>query len=436
MKYFRNIVTLLFLLSSLSLQAQETLTLKDAISIALQNNYNIKLSNNQNKISENDLSYGNAGFLPNITGTFNDINNIQTSQVDLASGETREVVNAKTTNLNYGVNLNWRIFDGFQMFANYDRLKELQKLGDLNAKITIQTTIADVIDAYYNLIAQYKQLDATETALEVSAVRLKNANSRYTLGKGSKLELLAAKVDLNTDTTQLLMQKDLIRTGKIRFNQILARDLKTEFDVAEDILIDRSLIYETLKADLDIQNPDLQTAEINKTISEIFVKQVKANRYPVIALTSGYNFANNTSPPTGFALRSNSRGFNYGLTASLNIFNGSLQNRTERNAKLSLENSNLELERIKQDVNAQLLTTYQNYQTTLELTNLEEKNVEVAKENLNITLEKYRLGSIVPLELREAQRNFVNAAARYANALYQAKISEITLKEITGSINL
>lgn len=437
MKYLLNIVPLFFLFLPFSnLFAQENLSLKDAISIALENNYSIKLSNNQSKITQNDLNYGNAGFLPIVTGTFNDINNIQTSEVDLASGETRNVNNARTSNLNYGVNLNWTIFDGFQMFANYNRLKELQKLGDLNAKLTVQTTVADVIDAYYSLVAQNKQLEAIKTALEVSSVRLRNANSRFTLGKGSKLELLAAKVDLNTDTTQLLMQKDLIRTGKIRLNQILARDLKIDFNIADNILIDKSLVYEALKTDLEKQNPDLQTAEINKTISEIFVKQVKANRYPVIGLTSGYSFANNTSPPTSFALRSNNRGLNYGITASINIFNGSLQNRSEQNAKLSLENANLELARVKEDVNAQLLTTYQNYQTTLELINLEEKNVGVAKENLNITLEKYRLGSIVPLELREAQRNFMDATARYANALYQAKISEITLKEITGTIKL
>lgn len=418
------------------LNAQQKLSLQDAITIALQNNYNIKLSNNESEIAENNLSYANSAFLPSITGNLDDINNIQTTQVDLANGETREATNAKSSNRNYGVSLNWKIFDGFKMFADYNQVQELEKLGNLNAQITVQTTIADVIEAYYNLASQKKQLASLQTALEVSMIRLKNARSRYTLGKGSKLELLAAKVDLNTDTTQLLMQQDQIKNGKINLNQLMSRDLQTDFDINDDILIDRSLIYQNLKTLVDTQSPDLKTAEINKKISEIYVKQVKANRFPVISLISGYNFAESTSPPTGFALRSNNRGFNYGLTASINIFNGFQQNRSEKNAKLSLENSILDLERIKQDIDAQLLTSYQSYQTSLQLIVLEEKNVEVAEENLNITLEKYKLGSIVPLELREAQRNYMNANARYANALYQAKISEITLKEITGTISL
>ncbi len=428
---------LLFCLPFGDLSAQQKLNLKNAITIALENNYNIKLSNNESEIAKNDLSYANSGFLPSVTGNLNDVNNIQTSKIDLASGEIREVNNAKTSNLNYGVNLNWKIFDGFKMFADYNQIQELEKLGNLNAKITVQTTIADVIEAYYGLASQKKQLVAIKIALEVSTIRLNNAKSRYTLGKGSKLELLAAKVDLNTDTTQLLMQQDQIKTGKIRLNQLMARNLQTEFDIDDDILIDNSLVYQNLKTLVDSQSPDLQTAEINKKISEIYVKQVKANRFPVISLNSGYNFAKSTPFQNGFApVRSNSRGFNYGLTASINIFNGFQQNRSEKNAKLTLENANLDLEKTKQNIEAQLLTSFQSYQTSLQLISLEKKNVEVAEENLNITLEKYKLGSIVPLELREAQRNYMNANARYANALYQAKISEITLKEITGIITL
>ena len=437
MKYqIKKYLILLLLLPLAGLKAQEKMSLKQAVTIALENNYSIKLSNNQSQVSKNDVSYGNAGILPILTGNLTDNNRVETSEVDLASGQTRNATNAKTTNVNYGFGLNWKIFDGLQMFANYERLKELEKLGVLNAKLTVQTTIADVIEAYFNLVTQQKQLEATQTALEVSIIRIKNAKSRYTIGKGSKLELLAAQVDLNTDTTQLLRQEDLIRSGKIRLNQLLARTLKTEFSLDEDLNIDKSLVYEELKALSDTQNPDLQTAVVNQKISALNLKQVKGARYPVVSLTSGYNFANSTSPPTGFALRSNSRGLNYGFVASVNIFNGFQQNRLEKNAKLGIEASNYTLEFTKQTIDAQLLTAYQNYQTNLQLIFLEESNVEVAKENLAITLEKYRLGSIVPLELREAQRNFIDANARYANALFQTKIAEIALKEITGNINI
>lgn len=430
------IAIILGLCFSSSIKAQEILRLEDAVRIALENNYDIKLSRNLNEISKNDVTYGNAGMLPVVTGNLTDVHRIESTNVDLASGDTREADNAKTSNLNYGASVNWRIFDGFQMFANYDRLKELEKLGELNAKLTVQTTVADIITVYYDLVAQKKLLEAAHTALEISRQRYNYSNSRYLLGRASKLEVLASQVDLNADTTQLLRQIDLIRSTKVRLNEILARSLETDFEVLDTILIDQTLAYEELRTNAELQNPDLQTAVIYQKIADLNLKQVKGARYPVIALTSGYNFARSTAPPTSFSLRSNSNGLNYGLTASINIFNGFQQRRLEKNAALEIENSSLEVQRTRTNVNAQLLTAYQNYQTNLQLVTLEESNVNVAKENLNITLEKYRLGSIVPLELREAQRNFVDATARYANSQYETKLAEIALKELTGNISL
>ena len=106
------------------------------------------------------------------------------------------------------------------------------------------------------------------------------------------------------------------------------------------------------------------------------------------------------------------------------------------NAKILINSSELSLEKVKQDLNAQLTTAYQNYITFLDLVELEDRNVEIAKQNLDITLEKYRLGSIAPLELREAQRNAIDASNRYVEIKYQAKLAEVTLKEISGTLNV
>jgi outer membrane protein TolC len=267
-------------------------------------------------------------------------------------------------------------------------------------------------------------------------VRVNNAKNRYFLGKGSKLEYLAAQVDLNSDTTALLRQEDLLATQKIRLNQILARDLNTPFDVSEDIVLSSILNYDDLKLNVERNNPNLQVAYTNKKLSDLFVKQVKGARYPVVSLTSGYNFANSVAPPTSFALRANNRGLNYGVTASINIFNGFQQKRNETNAIIQKENATFELENLKQDIIAQLLTNYQSYQTNLTLIRLEESNLKLAKENLDINLEKYKIGSIVPLELREAQRNYVDANARYTNALFLTKLSEVFIKQLSGGLKI
>src|SRR5690606_9722933 len=160
------IIGLLFCVTNI--MAQERLTLEEAIRIGLENNYDIKLSRNSQEISRNDLKYGIVAMLPSVTGNLVDVNNVQTSEVELSNGGTRNANNAKTTSLNYGASLNWKIFDGFQMFTNYDKLKEFDKLGELNVKLNVQTTIADIIASYFDLVAQEQQLEATQTALDVS----------------------------------------------------------------------------------------------------------------------------------------------------------------------------------------------------------------------------------------------------------------------------
>lgn len=433
-KQISYIVGLLFCVTNAV--AQERLTLEEAIRIGLENNYDIKLSRNSQEISKNDLRYGMVAMLPTVTGNLVDVNNVQTSEVELSNGGTRNANNAKTTSLNYGASLNWRIFDGFQMFTNYDKLKEFDKLGELNVKLNVQTTIADIIASYFDLVAQEQQLEATQTAIDVSNIRLKNADSRFKIGKGSKLELLAAKVDLSADSSQLLRQQSIYTSSKTKLNEILARDLNIPFDVSDTIIIDKSLSFQALKVQAESQNPHLQIAAVNQKLSELNLKTVKGARYPTITLTSGYNFARTTSPPTGFSIRSNAHGFNYGITASVNIFNGLQQNKNEKNAELELDNSRINQAKINQNINAQLINLYNDYQTNLKLVEVEKRNIDVSEENLKITLEKYRLGSIVPLELREAQRNFIDANARFANAQYQAKLAEISLREIAGLIEL
>lgn len=414
---------------------QEVLSLQDAVTIALKNNYDIRLINNEITIAKNNVNAGNAGMLPALAGTFSEGGSRQNTVQTPATGDERKANGVRSTNQSYGVALDWTIFDGFQMFANYDRLKQLQKQGEVNAKGTILATISDVVNAYFAVVKQQQLVNATDSALIISKLRVTIADNKLQIGRGSKLDVLTAKVDYNTDTTLYLQQKNLLQTSKITLNQLMARDLNTSFTANEKFEMERNLKLAELETLTQQLNPNLQNAFINKKIAELNLKQIKGQRYPLIAVNSGYEFSRSTSP-TGFNQKFKANGLTYGLTASLNIFNGFLQRQNERNAKVMINSSELTLDKTKQDVNAVLLSTYQNYTTNLDLLKVETGNVELAKQNLDITFDKYRLGSISPLELREAQRNSINAIIRFLDAQYQAKLTEISLKEISGTLNV
>ncbi|MGF1925621.1 MAG: TolC family protein, partial [Bacteroidia bacterium] len=251
----------------------------------------------------------------------------------------------------------------------------------------------------------------------------------------SKLDVVAAQVDYNADTSNYLQQQNLRVTFMVRLNQLMVRPLDIRFNVSNEINIDQTMNYGTLAGQTEQLNPNLQVAFINKRIAELTLKEVKANRYPLIGVNSGYEFNRSTSP-TGFNTQFRANGLTYGLTASIPIFNGFIQRQNERNAKIAINSSELTFDRTKQELLSQLATAYQNYTTYLELVKLERRNIDLAKQNLSITLDKYRLGSIPPLELREAQRNAIAANTRYVEIQYQAKLAEITLKEISGTLNI
>jgi outer membrane protein TolC len=402
--------------------------------IALENNFEIKIAKNNSKISETNVTIGNAGMLPTATASITDNNSITNSSQTRQDGTTTALDNAKNNSLNYGVSLGWTVFDGMKMFARLDQLKELQKLGDAELKRTILLKIAQVNSAYYNLVQQQQQLAALDTTIVISNQRLELAKNRFTIGKASKLEVLNAQVDLNSDQVALLRQKESYINSKILLNQYLARDPKIDFKVTNQLTVDDKLIFADLLDLAQKQNPALEAQIINKRIAELELKQVKADRYPVINLTTGYNFAESQSS-LGFTSEASSRGLNYGFNATLNIFDGFNQHRNEKVAKLQIENSQIAIEQQNMILNTQLSTAFQTYLTNIELIGLEDDNEEIAKQNLSITLDKFRIGTITTLEFRTAQLNYVNAKVRNSNAQYQAKLSEIALKELAGNIS-
>jgi outer membrane protein TolC len=418
-----------------SARGQELLTVEEAVRIALENNYEIRLAQNNFEIDTEGVSLGYAGILPSVQASVTDDNNIQDISQVRSDGTLRELNNGKNNNLNYGVNLDWTIFDGFGMFARYDQLKELQNLGESELKQAILGRVANVMTTYFEIVQQKQELSALDSTLVISQQRVEFAQNRFTIGKASKLEVLNAQVDQNTDQTLLLRQIELYANTKTRLNEIMARATQTEFTVEEAMLVDQSLQLQELVALANDQNPELQAELINKRIAELQFKRIRANRYPVLVGTTGYNF-NESQSSLGFTSSNSAQGFNYGFTASVNIFDGFTQNRDEKIAKLQIENSAIVIERQLQTLQSQLTTAYQTYITNVRLIDLEQRNEAIAKENLDITLEKFKIGTIPTIEFRTAQLNYINAKVRYSKATYQAKLSEVTLKQLAGNLSL
>lgn len=424
---------ILFLISFQAF-SQEVLTLEDAVKIALENNFEIKIAKNNLKIDETNNSLANAGMLPSLNANLSNNNSqLNTSQTQ-SDGSVRTVDNAKNFNIVYGVSLDWTVFDGLKMFARKEQLATLEQQGKAQLQSAILSKIGAVYTTYYDLVQQQQVMTSIDSAIVISNQRVATADNRFTIGKASKLEVLNAKVDLNSDKSMLLSQIENYKSTKIRLNELLARPVQTEFKVIQEIDFDKNLNYEALLTTAINQNPELQAQILSKKLADLNLKYVKGNRYPTVQLTSGYNF-NRSEASLGFITQSSSQGFVYGVTASLPIFNGFLQNKNEKVAKYEVENASFLLEQQKVNLESQIASLFASYATNMELVKMEEDNVAIAKQNLDITLSKYKIGTITTIEFRTAQQNFIEASLRYSNAQYLTKLSEINLKELSGTLS-
>ncbi|MES2428313.1 MAG: TolC family protein [Bacteroidota bacterium] len=422
-------------ITTVKAQNAPLLTLREAVEIALKNNYNIVLAKNNKAIAQNNVTVGNARFLPVVTGNLTQNNSRQHIEQTRSDGTVNSIPNAKNSSLSYGPSLNWTIFDGFSMFANYDQLKALNELSSVTNRDTVLSTTGDVILTYYDLINQNEQIKAQNGAIAISHTQFKYASDKFSVGTASRLDVLNAQVNLNTDTATLLTLLQRFKSSKIKLNQLLVRDLQTDFSVTDTIIVDDKIVLGDILTSAQTQNPAIISAQINKRIADINLKQVQATRYPVVGLGAGYTWSHNKTP-AGFTQIQDTRGLNYGLTASINIFDGFNQTRREHNAKIQIDNAAISVKKIRLNVESQISNLYVSYLSGLDLVKLGQSNVAIAKRNLEISLDKYKIGTITPLEIREAQRNYLNAQSTFFSAQYQSKVAEITLKQITNNINI
>jgi outer membrane protein len=421
-----------------TLQAQGILTLDEAIKISLENTYSIKIAKSNQKIALNNNTSGNAGMLPTVTGSVNKNYNISGVTINLFDPALPAIERSNVSNNTGGAGVNaiWTVYDGMGMFIARDRLRELQKSTVTQLESTLENTIAQVSNAYYDIIRQSRRVKNLKQGLSISNDRLKLSRDRYEVGQGSKVDFNSAQVDYNEDKAALIAQEQALESSKINLNSLLVRNLQTEFSTNDTISSDKNLSLENLREATLKQNPNLILAEQSKRLAEIDLKLQKAAQYPQIDLVTGYNYtsANNGAGAPQATKSLQNFAFNYGLRASINIFDGYNQKRRIENAKVGKEIANLQEGDLRNQLNTSLERTYLSYKNALELIKLETENYKIASQNIDIAFERYKVGNSASYELREVQRNAVAAETRLIEAEFNAKITEIELLRLSSKI--
>ena len=432
--YLCLIVLFTFIYNSVS--AQKLLSLEESIQLGLQNHYSIQISKKREKQALNDNTPGNAGFLPTITGTLNKNYTISGLDQEFFGGLRPPLIQSgvNSNSSNGGLAMAWTLYDGKGMFILRDRFKELQNLGAKQTETAIENLISLITSSYYDLIRQNLRVNNFKKGLEISNDRLKLAKDRYEVGQGSKVDYYSAQVDYNEDKALLIAQEQSYLNTKISYNTLLVRNHREEFNVDSKIDLLPKLNLPELKEFALKQNPTLISALLTKKITDLDTKSIQSLQMPQIDLLAGYNM-NQVNNGAGFGVqRGTSDVLNYGLRATINIFDGYNQKRRVQNAKINAEIAQLQVDDLKNTLTSTLERAFVTYENALNLISLETENYAIAKQNIDIAFDRFKVGIATSYELREVQRNAVSAETRLIETKFAAKAAEIELIRLSGNL--
>ncbi len=416
-------------------EAPAPLTLRKCLEIGLEQNYDVRIVRNEERISDNDATAGNAGMLPEIglsAGYSGTLDNDRTTTPRDGDAVSESGVYDQTASV--GLAVNWTLFDGFRIRTNYKRLKEMQQMGALKTRITIEDFMASLTAEYYNYIQQTLRLQNFRYAVGLSRERLRITEARVQVGNFSRLDLLQARVDFNADSSKYMSQHELVTASRIRINELLANENLDEKLCIRDTLIrvNSTLEWDTLLEKTLSANASLLMAEHDNTLAELDLKTVQARNYPYVNLTTGYGYSHNRYG-SGTNRSRGTLGLNAGVQVGFTIFDGN-RRREQRNARIGIDNARLTRQRLEQSLRADLSNFWQAYRNNLEVILLEEENLIAAKENYEIAMERYLLGDLPGIEMREAQKSLLDAEERILTAQYNTKLCEISLQQISGNV--
>jgi outer membrane protein TolC len=428
------ILLLVLLFSQEKIAAQNNLSLKEAVTIAIQNSYDIKLVENSLSIAQNNNNYGVAGGLPTVTanGTNNNtLTTINQTFPDASRNTTRNGVDGST--LNGGLSATMILFNGYRIAATKDRLESIQKQTEAVLQTQMLNTSSTVMQQYYNVIRQTAFLKTIEKSIEASEQRVAIVKTRQELGVANQADLLQSSLDLNA----LLQakQNQLLVLDQVKadlFNSMVV-PANSNYVFTDSIQVDQKMILSDVESKMKA-HPLLQSAQQLINVNQFLEKETKALMYPTLRANTGFNYNSNKST-AGFILLNESYGPFLGFNLSIPIYAGTSNKRAYKNAQINTVSAKIQYDNTAQSLATELFKTYQNYQNSIKQTPTEIQNYEMSDALLTLVMDRFKLGEATIVDVKQAQQSFETAGFRLTSLKFSAKIAEIELKRLSNQLS-
>jgi outer membrane protein TolC len=428
------ITLLLALIFSQEINAQNNLSLKEAVTIAIQNSYDIKLVENTAAIAKNNNNYGVAGGMPTVTATGTNNNTLTTINQtfpDPSRNTTRSGVDGST--LNGGLSATMILFNGYRIAATKDRLASIEKQTEAALQVQMLNTSSTVMQQYYNVIRQAAFLKTIEKSIEASEQRVAIVKTRQAIGVANQTDLLQSSLDLNALLQAKQNQLLVLDQIKADLYNSMVVPANSNYVFTDSIQVDQQLNLSDIESKMKA-HPLLQSAQQLINVNQFLEKETKALMYPTLRANTGFNYNSNKSA-AGFILLNESYGPFLGFNLSIPIYTGSTSKRAYKNAQINTVSAKIQYDNTAQDLATELFKTYQNYQNSIKQTPTEIENYTMSDALLALVMEKFKLGQATIVEVKQAQQSFEAAGFRLTSLRFSAKIAEIELKRLSNQLS-
>jgi outer membrane protein TolC len=425
--------SLVFSLQVLQAQTAPLLSADEAVRIALENNFDIRISQADAEVARLNNTKGNAGMLPTVNFVANENFTLSAFQQKLASGNEFKESGAPFNTANAGVQLAWTLFDGRRMKITKQRLEQLELLGQINLQNTVQTTVATVLTAYYEIVRGRLQERALAEVIALNEERLRIAEARLAAGFAAQTDALQAKIDLNQRRADLLNQQTATLAAKRSLNRLLARASETPFEVNEALESTYAPERNSLIENALSQNRGLLSLQKNAEIAVLTIEENRALGKARLVGNSQLN-AVRTDNGAGFLLNNTQAGITVGAGLVVPIYAGGNFRRQVETAQLAAQQASLQVDAQRVELETALDNQLALFQTQRLILSLEEENVATARENLTVSTERFRVGTTNALETQTAQNSLEQALARRNLVLFNLKTAEVSLRLLAGEL--
>lgn len=432
-------VVLMLLLASNIVVGQHSLSAKEAVFMALENNYQMNIAQKQLEISEKNNKWSEAGLFPTVTLNVAQNNGIQ-DNTDNPFTFTPGIILNQT--IAPSLNLNWNLFAGFAVKISKTRLEQLEEQSGNNVIAVMESTIQDVLKAYYTAQLQSERKNLFQSVLDASRKKHAYYELKEKYSSSTSLELLQFKNQLLTDSSNLLMQS-ISYDNSMRNLAIVMNDtvhVKEGYDLTdkiEEVIVE--VDFETANTEMMSNNQNLKNQYLNLELQKSNTSLRRSFLYPVLSFRAG-------ATPSWSEIReikdnvfeAETKNLSYygNLNLQYNLFNNWKNKRAVEVSKIQEEIAELNIESMTQTLSSTLENLIELYKLRQQLVNLSQENLIYAAKAYELADKRFNIGAINSIDLVSFKNNYQDIMIQHYENQFNKMDTYLEIYKMTGKISL